>query len=67
MSRGRVWLGDIGPWRNADYSIGNHNTHVDGCSDYVRPHIGNPNADRFVSTPGTPMRLLSASSSLIDT
>jgi hypothetical protein len=43
MSRGRVWLRDIGPW-NVDYSIGNDNTHVDKCPYYVRPPIGTPNA-----------------------
>ena len=67
MSRGRVWLGDIGPWRNADYSIGNDNTHVNGYPYYVSPPIGIPKADMIVLAPGTPIRLLSASSSPIDT
>ena len=66
MLRGRVLLGDIGPG-NADYSIGNDNTHFNRCPYYVSPPIGSPNADRITSAPGTPIRLLSASSSPIDT
>jgi hypothetical protein len=61
MSHGRAWLGlDINP-RNANCCIGNYNTHVDGCPYYVRPPIGDPKADRFVSASETPIRLLSVS------